>query len=162
MSGIPQSNRTDRRRLNEIRAGHGVLRVLFPGSQFQGEEFEKALDFAELSGVHGVDPAASVMRRLVRWYEDGNPGVACRVLDAGAFTGGMLWLQAGVNRVIGDLCRGKPAVLFVTGFCEAIRHPGRRWTRRAEKERQEHLQLLEEQVHQWSKETGTPISLLIA
>jgi hypothetical protein len=152
----------DHRRLSEIRAGHGALRLLFPGSNFQGEEFEKALEFARRNEIREISPAASVVRRLIRWYEDGNPGVAYRVLDAGAFSGGMLWLQAAVNRVIRDFNSGRPAILMVTGLCETVRSPGRRWSRRAEQERQENLQLLEEQVHRWSKATGTPISLFVA
>ncbi|MBC2601459.1 hypothetical protein [Puniceicoccus vermicola] len=162
MSRGKNTDRVDLRRLSEIRAGHGALRILFPESDFQGVEFEKMLDFAQRDQTPDIVPAASVVRRLVRWYEDGNPGVACRVLDAGAITGGMLWLQAAVNRVIRDFRRGRPAVLLVTGLCEAVCSPGRRWSRRAERERQENLQILEEQVHQWAKATGTPISLFVA
>lgn len=157
-----QQSRLDHRRLHEIRAGHGVLRMLFPASQFASEEFDKALDFIAAKHLHGVVPAASVVRRLTQWYEDGNPGVACRVLDAGAISGGFLWVQAAVNRAIAEMSRGRPAVLFVTGLCEAIRAPGRRWTRKAERERQEQLELLEDTVEQWAKTTGTPVSLFVA
>ncbi len=156
------AKRIDSRRLNEIQAGHGVLRMLFPESEFEGAEFDKALRFVGASGFTGVAPAASVVRRLVRWYEDGNPGVVCRVLDAGAFSGGMLWVQAAVNRLVRELAGGRPTVLLITGLCEAIRSPSRRWSRLAERERQENLQLLQEQVQSWSKETGTPVSLFVA
>lgn len=162
MKEVRGQQRANARRLSEIQAGHGFLRMVFPESQFQAEEFAKALHFVRRTKASEVVPAASVVRRLVRWYEDGNPGVACRVLDAGAFSGGMLWIQVGLGRVIRDLSRGSPAVLLITGLCEAVRAPGHRWTKRAERERQENLQLLEDQVRRWSETTGTPISLLVA
>ncbi len=158
----PLRSRLDHRRLKEIRAGHGMLRMLFPGSSFASEEFEKALDFIHTKQIQGVVPAASAVRRLLNWYEDGNPGVACRVLDAGAISGGLLWVQAAVQRVIREMGRGRPAVLLITGLREAVRAPGHRWTRKAERERQEQLELLQETVQKWAQSTGTPVSLFVA
>lgn len=157
-----QPRRLRSRRLGEIRTAHGFLRFLFPASRFADAEFEKALRFAGAETEAGLRPPAEVIRRLTGWYRDGNPGVACRVLDAGSFGGGLLWMQASVERTVADLQRGRPAVLFVTGLREAVRPPGRRWSRAAERECRDNRELLEERVHRWSRSTGTPVSLVVS
>lgn len=151
------------RRLREIRAAHSYLRGLFAGrSSFDGDQLEQALEFAGTQKNVTAEVPAQVIRRLLNWYEDGNPGVMCRVLDAGAVTGGFLWLQASFDRLIEGLKNGCPAVLFVTGIRETVRPEGRRWTRAAEKERTEYLRLLEDRIERWSSRTKTPVTLFVS
>ncbi len=151
-----------RRRLHEIRAAHGFLRGVFVRSSFAGEEFDKAVDFAKNVAGSAVDAPAQVIRRLLHWYGDGNPGLAWRVLDAGAFTGGVLWLQASLDRLVAGLKGGKPAVLFITGMREAVRPGSKRWSPAAEREKEEFLHLLEQRVERWSRRTNTPVSLFVS
>lgn len=158
----PKRSGTSQRRLGEIQAAHGLLRRLFPRSTFEGPEMERALEFARNGVDSGVQAPAQVIRRLLNWYADGNPGVACRVVDAGALSGGPLWLQAALDRVVGGLRRGRPAVVFVTGLREAVRPGARRWSRSAERERDATLQLVEARVGQWARRTGTPVSLFVS
>ena len=152
----------DRHRLREISAAHGILRKIFARSSFEGDEFERAVRFAKQQGAAEVDAPAQVIRCLARWYEDGNPNVAWRVLDAGAFAGGFLWLQASFDRIVAGLKGGRPAVLFVTGIREAVRPRGKRWSPSAETERIQYLQLLEQRIQQWSRRTSTPVSLFVS
>ncbi len=151
-----------RRRIREVRAAHGLLCGLFPRSGFLSTEIDRALDFAGRTADAAVQPSAEAIRRLVRWYAEGHPSVACRVLDAGAFKGGFLWVQAAVDRIVAGLQRGQPAVLFVTGTREVVRPVGHRWSRTAESERTESLRLIEERISRWSQNTGTPVSLFVS
>jgi len=156
------SKRTRDRRLSEIRAGHCLLKTIFCDSDLPSEEVEKALRFAKRETAAEVVPAACAMRKLARWYSAENPDVACRIIDAGAISGGMLWLQSALNRIVRDLANGRPAILMVTGLRELVRSPGKRWSGKAEREREETVRLLEEQVERWSARTGTPVSFLVA
>jgi len=162
MSGGGTSKRLRERRISEIRAGHCLLRTVFHDSDFQAEEFEQALRFARKNPQGEVVSSATVVRRLARWYAEGRTTVDCRVIDAGAFAGGMLWLQSTLNRIVSEMGTGRPAVLLVTGLCELVRTPGKRWTGAAEREREQSVRLLEGQIQRWARETGSPVSLLVA
>jgi len=157
-----QHDSADRRRLGEICAAHGFLRRLFDRSTFPGHEFDVALEFARNRAGATVDVPAQVIRRLLAWYQDGNPGIACRVLDAGAVSGGVLWLQAYFDRMVAGLHKGRPAVVFVTGVREALRPDGRRWSPVAEREKTEFQQLLEKRFECWSHRTETPVFLFVS
>lgn len=156
------SDASRRRRLGEIRAAHGFLRRVFGGSTFAGREFDRALDFAKGTAGSTVDAPAQVIRRLLHWYQDGNPGIVCRVLDAGAVSGGVLWLQASYDRIVSGLSHGRPSVVFVTGVREALRPEGKRWSYAAEREKAEFLRLIEERTERWSRNTKTPVSLFVS
>lgn len=163
MSQLRQSRRLRNRRLSEIRASHSLVRSIFSEeSSFDGDEFENAVRFVDEGCGDEVVSAASVIRKLVRWYQDGNPGVTCRVIDASSFTGGFLWLQSAVNRVVEDLSAENPAVVFITGLGETIRSPKKRWSAKAERERIEGASFLEKQVGHWAERTGTPVTLFVA
>lgn len=157
-----QPDTARRRRLGEIRAAHGFLRRMFGRSAFEAKEFESAMDFAKVTNDSPVDVPAHVIRRLLGWYQDGNPGITCRVLDAGAVSGGLLWLQASFDRIVAGLNNGRPTVVFVTGTREALRPGGKRWSRAAEREKAEFLHLLEERAERWSRRTQTPVSLFVS
>ena len=155
--------KTDRRRLGEVRAAHGLLERLFPNAAFPSGEFSAALSFAgSREGAKEIAPPSQAIHKLVQWYGREHPEVACRIIDAGAFAGGLLWLQASLDRIVRELQRGRPAVLFVTGLRECVRHSDRRWSPAAERERTAGLFLLEERVARWSKETATPVSLFVS
>jgi len=151
-----------RRRLGEISIAHGFLRNIFARSSFEGSaEFEHAVAFASSHVDGAVAPSAQVIRRLLRWYDDGKFGVTCRVFDAGAIGGGMLWLQASLDRLMEGLSADRPTVLLLTGTREAVRPTGRRWSSRAERERKEILHWVERRVENWSRRMGAPVSLLV-
>jgi len=157
------ATRAGRRRLCEVRAAHGLLDRLFPDAAFPSGEFSAALSFAESQGgAREIAPPSQAIGKLVEWYGREHPGVACRIVDAEALAGGLLWLQSALDRIVRELQRGRPAVLFVTGLRECVRHSGRRWSPVAERERTDGLYLLEERVARWSKETATPVSLFVS
>ncbi len=159
----PTGTRLARRRLGEVRAAHGFLARLFPGASFPTEAFSDALSFAEAqAGTREIVPPSQAIRKLIEWYGGSHPGVICRIVDASALNGGLLWLQAAFDHVIREHPRGRPVVLFVTGLRECVRPSERRWTRAAERERTQGLFLLEERAARWAKETATPVSLLVS
>jgi|GEM_PF-3080354 hypothetical protein len=162
MNANAQPKRIRHRRLSEIQAAHSLLRRVFTDSEQETAEFAKALDFAKNAEGIEVSPSATVVRRLIRWYGSHNKAVVCRVLDAGAFSGGLLWLQTALGRIVEEIGRDKPAIVMVTGLREAVRSPARRWSRKAEQERLESVQLIEESVHRSALSRGVKISLFIS
>ncbi|MEM0967611.1 MAG: hypothetical protein AAGJ81_15800 [Verrucomicrobiota bacterium] len=154
--------RMKRRRLSEIRTANGLLGSIFPKSMGVAEQVDEAIRFAWREKDGSVEPSAGVIEKLIQWYQNKDAKVLLKVLDASSFSGGFLWLGAALDRVLEQLKEGQPGVLVVTGLKDSVRPAAKRWSQRAERERREQIEILEERASLWARSKGSPVTLLVS